>query len=206
MAVAERTGAEVLIRVVKYRAGLHELRPDPGLGSFFGYVPAAASRTFASIDRILERGGEALLACEGGTVVGYVTLAHPESDQPWGSPDLPVREVSIEVARGSRGRGLAHRLLSALPAEPGTEDLILVATGYRWCWDPRPTPSEPKEGADHSRWLRRLFASAGFVPKATNEPNVAMDPINFLVVRVGARVAPEAAARFERTLMLPLAA
>lgn len=199
-----RATTTIEIRIARATAALRGLHPDPGLGVFFRYASTAARWTFSTIGYALDHGGTAFLACLGNTVVGYVVLSRPAEDQPWGSiPDLAVREVSVEVAREWRARGLAGRLFAAVLAEPDVENLILVATAYRWCWDLDEHDCSRLDGTAYSRRLLALFAAAGFSQKRTNEPNVAMDPRNFLAVRVGGRVPADRVRRFEATLFVP---
>src|SRR5579884_3912349 len=54
--------------------------------------------------------------------------------------------------------------------------------------------------------LVRLFEDSGFSLEATNEPNIVMDPHNFLAVRVGSRVPPAQVDRFRATLFSTRAA
>jgi GNAT superfamily N-acetyltransferase len=197
----------VEIRVAQAPEALRGQHPDPGLGAFFRYARSAPVRTFKTIELILKQEGKALLACLEGTVIGYVVISCFGPDQRWGrGRGVGMHEVTIEVAREWRGRGLARRLLAAALADPSVEELILIATAYRWCWDPQqPNPGSPDEET-YSRRLFKLFDSAGFTRRMTNEPNVAMDPLNFLAVRIGAKVSPERVRRFETLLFTAQAA
>ncbi len=195
------------IRVAQDAESLWKLHPDPGLGSFFRYVPSAAPRTFETLGHLLKHGGKAFLACLGDTVVGYVVIAPAGTDQPWGrEPGLTVREVSVEIAREWRGQRLARRLFETLVADPDVEDQILVATAYRWCWDPGQTAAGRSDEAAYGQRVYGLFAAVGFTRRATNDINIAMDPLNFLAVRVGERVPAEQRRRFDAALFAVRAA
>jgi GNAT superfamily N-acetyltransferase len=195
--------SNIQIRIARAATALRGLHADPGLGAFFRYASTAARRTFSTIEYVQEHGGTAFLACLGDTIVGYLVLARPVEDQPWGGiPDLAIREVSVEISREWRRRGLARRLFAAMLADPDVEHSILVATAYRWCWDLDERDSSPVDGTAYGRRLFALFAAAGFARKVTNEPNIAMDPRNFLAVRVGARVPTDRVRRFEATLFV----
>lgn len=197
--------ATMTVEVADQPQDVEGLVPAPGLGAFFGYVRAAPQRTLEGIARTLAHGGRAILARRGPVLVGYLTLSRPEPDQPWGRvEDLPVREVTVEVARGWRGTGTARTLFTTLLALPEAEDLILVAVGYRWCWDVE--EGSPDAVARYRHRLVGLFRTAGFTLETTNEPNVAMDPHNFLAVRVGARVPSSQVDRFRATLFSTRAA
>jgi acetoin utilization protein AcuA len=206
MRTSTQTVPEATIHVARHPRDLEGLAPDPGLGAFFGYAVRAPERTLEGIRRALLHGGRAVLARRGPVVVGYLTLSRPDADQPWGRvPGLPVREITVEVARGWRRRGLARRLFGTLLALPDAEEAILVAAGYRWCWDLE-DGHDPEAAGRYRRHLVRLFEDSGFSLEATNEPNIVMDPHNFLAVRVGSRVPPAQVDRFRATLFSTRAA
>src|SRR5579884_1858931 len=114
MRTSTQTVPEATIHVARHPRDLEGLVPDPGLGAFFGYAVRAPERTLDGIRRALLHGGRAVLARRGPVVVGYLTLSRPDADQPWGRvPGLPVREITVEVARGWRRRGLAQAVRHA---------------------------------------------------------------------------------------------
>jgi hypothetical protein len=50
-----------------------------------------------------------------GTIIGYLLISPAAGDQPWGRLGEPrILDVSIEVARGYRGRGLASAMFGRL--------------------------------------------------------------------------------------------
>jgi GNAT superfamily N-acetyltransferase len=183
-------------RVVTLRGvgALHPYVLASGLGAFVGYVPGSAAFVRAGLERMLASRGEVHAAVAGETVVAYVGVAPASPDQPWGRlRDPRIQEVVLEVARGSRGRGLARALLRRVVAHPEAESRIYVATGYAWCWDLEGTGLG---AAAYGSRLLRLFEAFGFVREPTAEPNIAGEPANFLAVRAGRLVPPAVVGRF----------
>src|SRR6266699_1575954 len=117
-----------------------------------------------------------------GAIVGEVTLAPGDV---WWEGIENVYEVAIEVSSNWRGLGIAHNLLAFALELDALEDMILFAMGLSWHWD--------IEGIGLSVYryrelIARLFASQGFVEYPTTEPNIAMEPANILLARIGSRV------------------
>src|SRR5579875_2513116 len=163
MRTSTQTVPEATIHVARHPRDLEGLVPDPGLGAFFGYAVRAPERTLDGIRRALLHGGRAVLARRGPVGVGYLTLSRPDADQPWGrAPGLPVREITVEVARGWRRRGLARRLFGTLLALPAAEEAILAASAAgcrrpRWTGFERPCfRRAPREGGDEP--MKRMVA------------------------------------------------
>jgi GNAT superfamily N-acetyltransferase len=177
----------------------------PGLGAFCAYGPRRSQIVRESLGKGLRvPGGEVFAATADATIVGYLLLVPSGPDQPWGRlNDLRILEIGIEVARGHRGRGLAQALFRQAFSRPEVEARIYVATAYVWCWDIEDTGLSPIVYADR---LLRLFERFGFRREWTNEPNVMMEPANFLAVRVGRLVAPDLLRRFRQSQRGELAA
>jgi GNAT superfamily N-acetyltransferase len=115
--------------------------------------------------------------------------------------DLPdVRELgAIEVARGSREKGLAKKLLEALAENERLENKIVIGEGLMWHWD------YEARGVSVSQCraqLLSLFASANYRNYRTNEPEVSFSPLNFLMARVGSKVTAASRKAFESALMV----
>lgn len=114
-----------------------------------------------------------------GEIVGQVTLAPADS---WWQGVANTYELAMEVSSPWRRLGIARQLLS-LTLEPyAVEEMILVAPGFSWHWD--------LKGADLSPFryrslLAHILEPYGFFECLTDEPNVAMDPDNILLVRIG---------------------
>lgn len=196
MAVAaEQARAFPEILALEGGAALAEYEIAPGLGAFSAYSRRRAQVVRETLGRALRApGGEALAAVLGDTIIGYLLLVPAGIDQPWGRLGDPrVLEVGIEVARGHRGAGIAQSLFRRAFARPEVESRIYVATGYVWCWDIEDTVIEAGIYADR---LLALFGRFGFRREWTNEPNVALEPLNFLAVRIGRDVPAALVNRF----------
>ncbi|MDR7480934.1 MAG: GNAT family N-acetyltransferase [Armatimonadota bacterium] len=177
-------------------AAVHRYALAPGLGAFAQYAPGWDAAVRESLGRMLAAGGVVHAALSQTTVVGYLGIAPAGTDQPWGRlRDPRIQEVVVEVARGYRGRGLAHALLRRAFTRPEAESRIYVATGYAWCWDLKGTGLD---AAAYASRLLRLFEAYGFAREPTVEPNIAGEPVNFLAVRVGRLVPPAVVGRFRR--------
>lgn len=183
--------------IVRLRDGAHlaQYEIDPGLGAFASYGRRRGEIVRQALGNGLRTpGGEAFVVVAGHAIVAYLLLVPAGPDQPWGRLNDPrVVEVGIEVARGHRGRGLARALFREAFGRPEVESRIYVATAYVWCWDVEETGLAPPVYADR---LLRLFERFGFRHEWTNEPNIAMEPVNFLAVRVGRQVPPPLLRRF----------
>lgn len=168
----------------------------PGMGILYHYHPDADRRLVEGFPRFSQNGeGHLVLARSGMEIVGYVVIARPDPQERWGDPQAPkLLELGfIEVARGWRQRGIGRKLLRACFADGLLDDHIVLATAYAWHWDLEGTELS-KEA--YRKVLDRFFASEGFEPFETDEPNIAEDPANRLLVRIGPRVSPEVSARF----------
>ncbi len=62
------------------------------------------------------------------------------------------------------------------------EDLILIASGLAWHWD---LEQSGLSAVAYRRVLGRVFGAAGFEPLRTDEPEIAYDPANLFVARIG---------------------
>src|SRR5690606_1445559 len=130
-------------------------------------------------------------------LVGYVAFHAPSEVETWGDDRTGalVELGAVEVADAYRGQRLAERLLAASFEGGRFDDTVVFATLYRWHYDlPRTGLGE----LGYRRMLERLYGTVGLVPVATTDPEIAHDPANRLVARVGPR-APEAVVReFDR--------
>ncbi len=177
---------------------LSSLKIDEGLGFFWHNRPNLQHQ---ALIRIAERpeGQVAIAQTAAGVIIGYLTITAPEEDTRWGRDHLPgLYEMGgIEVSRTWRSSGVGRAILSAVFKPDAFADRIIIATGYRWCWDLESTGLTVREYRD---MLNRTFSDFGFQLYETDEPNIAWYPDNALVVRVGAHVAPQLSASFKSLL------
>lgn len=132
-----------------------------------------------------------------GEIVGQVTIAPADS---WWRDDEPIYEAAVEVSARWRQHGVARELLTLALEHEEMEQAIIIGLGLSWHWD--------TEGlgipASHYRFLiAQLFAPYGFMEYMTTEPNIAMDPANILLVRIGAEVEQEVLNSFLNRLFQP---
>lgn len=171
---------------------------DEGLGFFWHNRPDLQKQALVKIAGTL--GGRVALAHTAERViVGYVTITLPEPDERWGRDHIPgLYELGgIEVSRGWRGAGVGKAILQTLFPPEAYAHEIVIATGYRWCWDVETAGLTVRE---YRNMLNAMFARYGFQLMETDEPNIAWYPDNALVVRVGSKVAPELLRRFKALL------
>ena len=132
-------------------------------------------------------------------IVGYVTITPPDADTRWGRDHIDglLELGGIEVGRAWRGLGLSDALMKATFTGGALDKSIVIATGYRWCWDVEPTGLTVREYRD---MLHRVFQRYGFQFFETDEPNIAWYPDNALVARIGPRVSSQLQALFKGLL------
>lgn len=130
--------------------------------------------------------GYVTLAVADGTIVGFVLLCQPGPLERWAS--LPgAYELSIEVSRGWRELGIAHRLLGLTFADPVWETRVVVAQGYHWHWDIEQTGLSVWEYRD---MYRQLFATYGSALFGTDDPEIYFEQANILMARMGTACTP----------------
>ena len=82
-------------------------------------------------------------------------------------------------------------------ADGGYDKAVVLATGYRWCWDYEFSGMGVREYRDV---LHRTMQRAGFEFFDTDESNIAWYPGNALVARVGKKVSPALLKQFKGLL------
>jgi acetoin utilization deacetylase AcuC-like enzyme/GNAT superfamily N-acetyltransferase len=125
-----------------------------------------------------------------GEIIGQVTIAPLDA---WWEGLENAYEVAIEVSSNWRGLGLARHLLAFALELDALEDMLLFGIGLSWHWDMEGLGITPYR---YRQMLIHLFASQGFTPYDTTEPNVMMELANVLLVRIGKRVAARDRERF----------
>lgn len=195
---SQRSHTYPVVRQILDSRELAQYEIDPGLGSFCGYTHRRRDIVREMLGKGLRvPGGEVFVATDGHIIVGYLLFVPSGVDQPWGRLNDPrILEIGIEVARGYRGQGLAQGLFRQAFGRPEVESRIYVATAYVWCWDVDDTGLSATVYADR---LLKLFERFGFRREWTNEPNVMMEPANFLAVRIGRQAPPDLVRRFRQS-------
>ena len=132
-------------------------------------------------------------------IIGYVTITAPDTDTRWGRDHIEglLELGGIEVGREWRGLGLSSALMKDTFSGAVLDKAIVIATGYRWCWDVESAGMTIREYRD---MLHRVFQRYGFKFFETDEPNIAWYPDNALVARIGPRVSGRLQAQFKALL------
>lgn len=156
------------------------LKADSGLRAF-ARVPEREHQLLLSI---AERPDCALTLAytPTGEIVGQVTLAPAD---PWWQEVHNVYELAIEVSSNWRRLGIARQLLALALEHPLLEEMVLVAVGLSWHWDLKGTGLSPFR---YRSLLAHILEPFHFFECQTDEPNIALDPDNILLVRIGQRV------------------
>lgn len=171
---------------------ISRLRPDPGLAAFRPpeQVHEQLRRLAGSVD------AQVLVAYhrESSSIAGYTAFHLPDSRVRWGRARLPdVWELgATEVAPRWRRGGLARAMLHEAFRSSFFDDKVVISTEYAWHWDLTATKLAR---AEYRRLLLDLFGREGFQEFDTDEPNIAADPANIFMVRVGSRASHAAVDR-----------
>ena len=125
-----------------------------------------------------------------GKIVGQATLAPVDG---WWEGIEQAYEIAVEVSSTYRHLGVARQLLSLALDFEAVEESLILGLGLSWHWD--------YMGMGLSRFqyrelIARLAAAYGFADYLTSEPNIAMDPANILVARLGRSVEEQRMNRF----------
>ena len=177
---------------------------DEGLGFFWQNSPDLQREALLRI--AAEPSGCVTIAHDGERkIVGYVTITPPDVDTRWGRDHIAglLELGGIEVARAWRGLHLSDALLKATFDGGAFDQSIVIATGYRWCWDTESIGLTVREYRD---MLYRVFERYSFKFLETDEPNIAWYPDNAFVARVGTRASERLQAQFKALLFERLGA
>ncbi|MDQ2885983.1 MAG: GNAT family N-acetyltransferase [Chloroflexota bacterium] len=159
------------------------LKADGGLHAFT-HVP---EREHQLLLGIAERPDCALTLAytPDGEIVGQVTLTPADT---WWQGVTNTYELAIEVSTHWRRLGVARQLLSLALEFDAVEKMNLVALGLSWHWDFKEAGLSPFR---YRSLVTHVLESYHFFECLTDEPNVAMDPTNILLVRIGKNVERE---------------
>ncbi len=168
------------------RGVLDGIEIDEGIGAFTKYQEGSDSKTREVLREAVDKGESLVIALDGGKLIGYLTVALPPRNEPWGEIDRGsiVELGPIEVSRSYRGRKLGKRMIEYVFASGDYEDKIVITKEYSWHWDiPRGMSKD-----QYRELLMELKRSTGFKEFATDEPNIAYDYANSLTARIGEKV------------------
>ncbi len=138
-------------------------------------------------------------------IVGYVTIDVPDAETRWGRDGVEglLELGGIEVSPEWRGLAVGGTLLKSTFSSGVYDRSIVIATGYRWCWDVESSGLTVTEYRDR---LNKLFQRYGFKFFETDEPNIAWYPDNALVARIGQRASTKLRSKFKGLLFERLGA
>ncbi|HSB70252.1 MAG TPA: GNAT family N-acetyltransferase [Candidatus Methylomirabilis sp.] len=180
---AHRTPADqIALRILAAPHDLDSLEAGEGLGAYCRY---RAGETRTMLRRVLQApGGLVTAALSGQALVGYAALFRPGPDERWGQRQIPglLELGALEVDRRFRRQGLARRLLQTTFAGGDLDQAIVIAPQDAADWDVEASGLSPRE---YQHAILRLFRRHGFADFVTDDPLMAADPRNFLLVRVG---------------------
>jgi GNAT superfamily N-acetyltransferase len=189
-------GGPLVLRDRSPASLLRRLEVDPGIHAFVR-DPAQEREVLARIAE--EPAGEVAVAhTPDGVVVGYVAVLDPEPGTRFASLPWCLEVGAVEVATGWRRGGVAGALLRFAVEPDPFEDRILIASGLSWHWD---LDQSGLSAVAYRRVLGRVFEAAGFEVLRTDEPEIAYDPANLFVARIGGRVPPARRAAFTSRLI-----
>lgn len=183
----ETSGAVIALRVLRLPHHLETVTLGEGLGAYCRY---RAGGTLAILRRVLNApDGCVVAALAGDTLVGYLAHFQPAPEERWGQQPTPglVELGALEVDRAWRRRGLARALLQAAFAGRDLDKAIVIAPQFAADWDLEASGLTWRE---YRNLILRLFRRHAFAEFVTDEPLVAADPRNCLLVRVGERAPP----------------
>jgi GNAT superfamily N-acetyltransferase len=178
----------VSLRILMTAGELERLSVGEGLGAYCRY---RAGETRRMLGRVLKASeGRVAAALAGHALVGYLALFQPGPEERWGRRSMAglLELGALEVDRAWRRRGLARALLKATFAAGELDRSIIVAPQYAADWD---LEASRLTGREYRDLILRLFRRHGFADFVTDEPTVAADPKNFLLVRVGEKAPPD---------------
>jgi GNAT superfamily N-acetyltransferase len=194
----QTSGGGFALRALRAPEHLEGLAPGEGLGAYCRYRPG---ETLTILRRVLAAPeGLVLAALAERTLVGYLALFQPGPEERWGRHPIPglVELGALEVDRAWRRRGLARGLLQAGFGGGELDKAIVIAPQYATDWDLEASGLGWRE---YRHLILRLFRRHGFADFVTDEPLVAADPRNCLLVRVG-EAAPPGLYRAVRALLM----
>lgn len=129
--------------------------------------------------------GIVYIARHENEIIGYVMFHYPSQFSRWNKHPRLLELGAIEISREWKKLGIATKLLEEAFKNPVLEDYIVITTEFYWHWD--------LEGSGLNVWayqkmLKKLFGSAGFKRRHTDDPEILEHPANMLMVRFGRNI------------------
>jgi len=147
--------------------------------------------------KVMERDKETYMALvvHQNTIIGYTIVLPPEPNERWKKLNyLKVLGV-IEISTAYRGHKIGQRLLQTLFKHSQLEDYIVVSLEYCWHWDLSMTDGDPFR---YMNMLKHVLQSSGFQEYETNEPDIALYDVNFMMAKIGANIFNEQIEEFKK--------
>ncbi|MHB8781636.1 MAG: hypothetical protein ACYC55_09680 [Candidatus Geothermincolia bacterium] len=175
-----------------------ELSMDPAMGMFSSPgAPAGMEKRALSIIAATP-GSNVILAVASDAIVGFIALGPPSREQRWSAIGHGLLEaLAIEVSGDWRHLGIANSMLKVALLQPSLDEVIVMCTGFSWHWD----MDGLAVSKESYRELMLLYLDkAGFLYFDTDDPNVRLDPANFLTARIGPGVSAASVREFRGLL------
>lgn len=122
------------------------------------------------------------IAFTDSCIIGYAILLPPDFFERWSIYSFIYELGALEVIPDYRGCGVAKQLLHNLFSHPEVEDKIVIALEYYWHWDLSNQMISPYQ---YKAMLHHVLSSVDFVEIKTDEEDIALNPINFMMARFG---------------------
>lgn len=129
--------------------------------------------------------GMVYIARHGKTIIGYLSFHAPSPYTRWSRHPRILELGAIEVSTRWRRFGIATALLKEAFQNDHFEEYIVIACEFQQHWDLQGTRMN---AWNYQRMLSRLYGSAGFKKRRTDDPDILEHPANMLLVRFGSKV------------------
>ncbi len=190
----------VTLRARVQPADIDGLEMDRGMGMYTEpYSPPSLEKK--ALKRIaMQENSDVIVAVDPGRhIVGFIAIGRPAEMDRWGrlGPQGLLEALAIEVSQDWRRLDIANAMMRVGLADPVFDSKIVMCTGFSWHWD------MDGVGVSKERYrelLLRYLAKAGFEYFHTDDPNVRLDPANFLTARVGRNASTGLCRRFSAML------
>lgn len=142
-------------------------------------------------------GGFVYIARNGQIIIGYLLFHYPSHFSRWSKHPRILELGSIEISSGFKRMGLGTQLLKAAFSNPVMEEYIVITTEFFWHWD---LNGSGLDVWNYQRMLSKLFGSAHFKKRRTDDPEILEHPANMLMVRLGKKVPDSYLKNFDEML------